>query len=265
MVSVYLKGRYANNLFQQSAAYIYALKHGLEYHCPENTLAPHIWPNYFTHLSNPKWEPELIKVHVNDDGHLYKELEFNEAWRHNNIMIGTPDIQSGYFQSHLYISGYEPAIRKAFNLNATTIPYTCSIHFRGGDYYEHKLKHPPITAEYLRQAINAMISKTGCQWYFVYTDDIPHCTEVMAEVVKSFPGIRFVLNLSGTEEDDFSNLMSHANAITANSSFSVLAAILNHNPEKVVVCPHEDNYFGINNKHLDCSTMMPESWIRIKY
>lgn len=265
MVSAFVKGRFGNNLFIQAAAFCFALKHGLEYHCPENTLAPHIWPNYFTHLSNPKWEPELIAIPVNDGGHRFKELEFKESWRNNNIMIGTKSVEDGYFQSHLYISGYEPAIRKAFKLEAVTMPYTCSIHYRGGDYHELKDKHPPITADYLRKAIETMIARTGCQWYFVYTDDIPHCTEVMLEVVKVFPGIRFVLNLSGDEEDDFSNLMSHANAITANSSFSVLAAILNPNHEKIVVCPHEDNYFGINNKHLSVDDLYPPNWIRIKY
>lgn len=265
MVSAFIKGRYGNNLFIQSAAFVYSLKHGLEYHCPETTLAPHIWPNYFTHLSNPKWEPKLIGIPVNDGGHRFKELEFQETWRNNNIMIGTKSVEDGYFQSYKYIEGYEPAIRKAFKLEAVTMPYTCSIHFRGKDYYQYPDKHPVITVEYIRQAVHAMIAKTGCQWYFVYTDDIPHCIEVMAEVTKLFSGIRFVLNLAGDEEDDFINLMAHANAIVANSSFSVLAAILNPNPEKVVICPSTDNYFGSQNKHLHVSDLYPPSFIQIKY
>ncbi len=264
-VSFISKGRYANFHFIAAAAYVYSLKNNLEFHVPEKSLAPHLWPVYLQHLSNPNWNPQLDSITVNDGVHTHVNLPFHESWREDNIIIGTTSIETGYFQSYKYLDGYEPAIRKAFKLEAATIPYTCSIHFRGGDYYQYVDKHPPITASYLTKAVERMIGLTGCQWYFVYTDDIPHCTEVMAEVVKSFPGIRFVLNLSGTEEDDFSNLMSHANAITANSSFSVLAAILNPNPDKVVICPDESNYFGPGNSHLSVEDLYPPSFIRIKY
>ncbi|SRR5712692_10380768 len=265
MISVITKGRYGNSMFQCAAAYVYSLKHELEFHAPDKSLAPHLWPVYLQHLSNDNWNSDLETVSVNDGKHTYTPLPFKEEWRDKNIMIGTTDINTGYLQSFRYLEGYEPAIRKAFKLEAVTMPYTCSIHFRGGDYYQYPDKHPVITVEYLREAINAMIAKTGCQWYFVYTDDIPHCIEVMAEVTKLFSGIRFVLNLAGDEEDDFINLMAHANAITANSSFSVLAAILNPNPEKVVICPDESNYFGPGNSHLSVEDLYPPNWIRIKY
>lgn len=266
MVSCIIKGRLGNNGFIQMAAFAYALKHGLEYHCPKQTLAPHLWPNYFTHLLNPDWNPDLETIYVNDNQHSFRELEFKEEWRDKNIIIGTTDINSGYFQSHLYIKNYEKQLLYKFDLlEYSPKENACSIHFRASDYKLLPKHHPLITKGYLKSAIDTILDKTKCEQFVVYTDDMDYCYPILLELRKEFKNIEILLSIGGSELDDFSSLISYKYNIVSNSSYSVLAAILNPNKEKVVVCPHEDNYFGELNKKLDVSTLYPESWIRIKY
>lgn len=266
-VSAYTKGRFGNYAYIVMAAYAYSLKHGLYFSAPKKSLAPHQWPVYFHHLQSPDFDESLLTVEVNDEKHTYTDLPFKEEWRDKNILIGTKDIKTGYFQSYKYFEEHEDKIRDAFGLNVLSIPNTCSIHFRGGDYFELKDHHPPITIEYLDKAVGQMIATTGCRYYFVYTDDLKNCLPVisaLSSLYKEFD-IKFYVRIGGNELQDFKDLMSHQYNITANSSFSVLAATLNPNPDKKVICPHEDNYMGVKNKHLDVSTLYPPSFIRVNY
>lgn len=266
MVSCISKGRFANFSFVNMAAYIYSLRNGLEFHIQHGSLAPHLWPLYFQDLKNEDWNNYLESVEINDGKHTFTELEFNEEWRDKNIFIGTKDINTGYFQSYKYFYGAESAIRLKFGLGVDTNPHTCSIHVRGGDYLKLPLKHPVITKEYLVQSIRQVIGRTGCKWFFIYTDDVEFCVPLINEVIKEIgQGFNFSLVLGGDELSDFKGMMSCANNITANSSYSVLAAILSPNPDRVVICPHEDNYFGIENKHLSVEYLYPPSFIQIKY
>jgi hypothetical protein len=248
------------------AAYVYALKHGLEYHCPDNTLAPHLWPNYFTHLSNPNWNPNLETVYVNDNKHSYTELPFKEEWRDKNIIIGTTDGATGFFQSYKYLEGYEDKVRIAFGFSDKEIKKEwVGIHWRLGDYLSLPLHHPIVSEKYLSDSIGFIKNSTGAiNCFYCCSDGINElknfaCKNYIDEIWK------FTFSINQSELKDFTSLMYCENLIVSNSSFSVLAAILNPNKNKVVVCPDESNYFGIKNKHLDISTLYPDNWIRIKY
>ncbi len=269
MISFISKGRLANFAFVAMSAYCYSLKHGLEFHVQDKSLAPHLWPLYFQHLKNPIWNPNLETVYVNDNQHHYRELEFDESWRDKNIMIGTTDINSGYFQSHRYISGYEAQIRKTFLLEGEPKKGICSCHVRRGDYLQYSDKHPPITEEYLEDAMRKLIKKTGVKYFHIFSDDIKYCKDVFptifTKLYNDFGIIGGAFSDGNDEITDFREMLLCEHNIVANSSFSVLAAILNPNPDKVVICPHEDNYFGHNNRHLSVKDLYPPDWIRIKY
>ena len=243
------------------AAYVYALKHGLEYHCPDSTLAPHLWPNYFTHLSNPNWNPNLQTVYVNDDKHSYTELPFKEEWRDKNIIIGTKDGSTGFFQSYKYLKGYHDEIREAFKLPITYLPNTISYHIRRGDFLNLSDKHPVITENYLNTAMIRLANKINIGTvHCFYSDDIEWVKKYCASI--SVNG-SFWFSENENPETDFQLIMSAENVVTSNSTFSVLAAILASNPNKVVICP--EKFFGEGNAHLDTSTLYPHGWIKESY
>lgn len=273
MVSVYTKGRYGNSTWQQMAAWVYAKKHGLNYSAPTESLAPNVWPTYHNHLQRVNWNAsgEDI-VEVNDGGHAYAELPFQENWRERLIMIGSKSIETGYFQSWKYLHGYEQQLKDAFLLSSKKIGAFdygdgIIIHVRRGDYLTYNTKHPPVTEEYLLSAIHYIMSIywhpfTDKPMFTFCSDDIGYCKEFVNGYFKGTEN-RFFFSQKN-EEDEFKKMANCSYLITSNSSFSVLAGILNINA-KCIVCPDERNYFGPDNSALETKDIMPSNWFRIKY
>lgn len=266
MVSAISKGRLGNFSFVNMVAYCYSLQNGLDFHIQDRSLALHQWPLYFQHLKNPNWNPNLETVYVNDNQHHYRELEFKEEWRNKNIIIGTEDINTGYFQNYGYLDGYADQIRKAFGFNDEIKEGVIGCHLRYGDYRTLRLFHPPITPSYIYNAMKVFMHN-GYDNFRIFSDEIDYAKEQVALAWKEdnefMPYISFVEGQS--ELEDFSELISCEGNIVSNSSFSVLAALLSSNKEKEVVCPHEENYFGVENKKLSVATLYPKHWYRIKY
>ena len=275
MVSAISKGRFGNFAFTNMAAYVYSLKHGLDFHIQDRSLAPHLWPLYFQHLKNPNWDANKETVYVNDGKHSYTELPFKEEWRDKNIIIGTEDINTGYLQSFKYLKGYEKQVRETFFspqyfdiLSMSRYWWFdqkgASLHVRLGDYLTLPDHHPVITMDYILRAVVECI-KIGVERITVFSDDIEWCKNNIPQEVKKFSDIDILFKENGDEIWDFFDMMNKPVNIISNSSYSLLASILNPNLNKVVISPHEDNWYGVKNKHLSVETMIPKEYIRIKY
>lgn len=263
MVSCISKGRYGNFCFANMAAWVYSYQHQLDFHIQDRTLAPHMWPLYHQHLKHPNWDKSLPTVYINDDGHRYRELPFEYSWRTKNIIIGTTDIKTGYFQSYRYLQYCEHILVDQF-IGGDVMHKGCAIHVRRGDYTELSHLHPVITEKYLDESIGYMVSR-GVRAFKFFSDDIKWCKEFyVKEWVELRNKIDFYFS-EGNEISDFKEMVHFEHQIVANSSFSVLAAILNPNPNKIIICPDEESYMGPQNKHLDVTDLYPANWIRIKY
>lgn len=241
-MSVYAKqyGRLGNNLFQKAAAIGYAMKHGKEYNlCPWNT-------NNTVNAGRP--------VYIREDSHSYQELPL---LHHHRIML------DGYWQSDRYFSHCREEVLKAFGYNWELIPGVCSIHVRRGDYLLYPDKHPVISEEYLDHAIWYMHEHVGISRFIVFSDDIEFCKEFVPR--RMYPRDSIEYSEGRSEVEDLEFMSSCAHNIIANSTFSWWSAWLNQNPNKVVVSPSKDNWFGPGNSHLDTSDLIPDSWIQIKY
>jgi hypothetical protein len=70
--------------------------------------------------------------------------------------------------------------------------------------------------------------------FLVFTDDYDKATEMFGAKVKYAKGKDYI--------DDFKMMKSCKSFITANSSYSVMAAILGEHEEKKIVCPKK--WFG---------------------
>lgn len=265
MVSVYTKGRYGNSTWQQMVAWVYAKKHGLEYSAPKESLAPNVWLTYHKHLQREDWDYARKHIEINDGKHSYAELPFDEDWRDLNIIIGTKSIETGYFQSYLYLSGYEDQIRHAFDMHGHTKYGRVGLHWRLGDYRQFITKHPIATDVYMLNAIAKVWDMAGTVKEFIfYSDEINHCREFVKKYYYNYPDGLFCFSELDVESD-FMDMMHCEHQVVCNSSYSVLAGILNPNRRKIIVCPDESCYFGPDNSLLDTSTIMPSDWVRIKY
>lgn len=235
---VYAKqyGRLGNNLFQKAAAIGYAQKHGLQY-----DLSPHVPIRGYHWL-------------INEAGHQYQELYFDAD------LQKCPVILDGYWQSEKYFAHCREEVLKAFGYQWQMKQGWCSIHVRRGDYLKYPDKHPAVPYDYLKLAIINMVEHRGITNYLVFSDDIPWCKQ-------AFAGCRhnFVYSEGRTAEEDLIAGSCCEHNIISNSTFSWWQAWLNQNPDKVVISPSKDNWFGPGNSNLCTDDIIPESWIQIKY
>lgn len=238
-MSVYAKqyGRLGNQLFQKAAAIGYAMKHGLVYDI--ESYRPR-FGNYLIH-------------HIRESAHNFMPLPAPAPAAKHVIL-------EGYFQSEKYFDHCREEVLKAFGFNWELRQGWCSIHVRRGDYLLYPDKHPVVPYDYLKLAVVLIYQKTGCENFHVFSDDIPWCKSVFEQCKHNI-----VYSEGHTPEEDLILGSCCEHNIISNSTFSWWQAWLGQNPNKVVISPSKDNWFGPGNAHLDTSDLIPESWIQIKY
>ena len=246
-MSIYPKliGRTGNQMFQISAAIGYSKKHNIPYWVPKKSISDHVWPAMFKHFPS---EPFPGTRYVN-----YKEPEYpyNEIPLHQNICI------EGFWQSEKYFHHCRHDILDAFQVPYKKLDGFVSIHVRRGDYLQYSDKHPPVTYEYISEAVKYFID-LGYKSFVVCSDDIEWCRRNL----KPLELFGAVFSFSNEKEPmaDLALQSCCEHNIIANSSFSWWGAWLNRNDEKIVIVPKQ--WFGPGNDHLDTKDLIPESWIR---
>lgn len=170
-------------------------------------------------------------------------------------------IYSGYFQSEKYFAHNRSLILQ--NLNVDTIynkivtkykdilsGITVSIHVRRGDYVVLSDKHPVMSLEYYKKAIQ-YIGKYDR--LIVFSDDIEWCKTNL-----KFSHAKYIEN-----EPDYIDMVLMSKCthnIIANSTFSWWAAWLNKNKDKIVIAPKE--WFGVQ-RNLSDVDIVPEEWVKL--
>jgi hypothetical protein len=234
-----------------AAALGYSYDYNTAFVLPTRTLNESIWPNYFKgkFVDSAKYT-WMFKDVYREPSHSYTKIPYFE----NSVLL------EGYFQSYMYFADHLDNIRSVFGFTRQTIRHSVSLHVRRGDYLKFPTKHPLATLDYFFYAVQSVDPNYR---FFVFSDDIFWCKENLYRVLPKGAFITFVE--PGDPVEDMKWMAACEHNICSNSSYSVMAAILNKNPDKRVICPHEDSYFGVDNRHLDVSTMMPPEWKRIKF
>lgn len=178
---------------------------------------------------------------------------FQELPREENLNL------SGYFQSERYFRDYREELLEMFSPNSNLVKRlncfdfsgSTSIHCRRGDYCWLSQVHPPVSLEYLDQAIN-LIGRNSK--FLIFSDDPQWCADNVC---------RLAIDIEIIDEDAEFSLYAMTrcqNNIIANSSFSWWGAWMNRRPDKVVVAPQQ--WFGPNGPQ-DSSDLVPEQWISL--
>jgi len=259
MVTFNNAGRLGNYLYEFACAWAYAKKNDLKFTVPLNDSNPKWCPVYFKELRDYSYNNNEIiggKVIHWENGHHYQPLDFFEEWRDYNIVI------EGYRQSYKYWDEYREELLKAFNFPYEMNKGVCAVHIRRTDYLQNPTKHPVVTLEYLSMALAIMSNQYGIYRFDVFSDDIAWSKEAF-QYLNDFYQVSFS---EGRNEIEDLILMSNCeHIICANSTMSTWASEINQNPNKIVIVPHQDNWFGDDNKKLEVYDMYRPEWVTIKY
>lgn len=238
-------GRTGNQLWQIAATVNYALNHGMKVGFPERSVNEKEWPLMFKNL--PRFRGAHKTWVQPDDGGYYEIPRYS-----NGIML------RGFFQSYKYIDHHEtlPTVKKLIGYEDQEPLKGVAVHVRRGDYLIHKDGFPPLSLLYYQKAIFNF--KEGSQFH-IFSDDIGFCKEV-------FKGDNLTFHeTSSNPVSDLFEMSRYEHQIIANSSYSYWAAMLNPNPNKVVICPHHTQYYGPANSHLKTVDLYPPNWTQLKF
>lgn len=278
-ITTQLQGGLGNQLFQIANCIAHALRHNMEYMIPREKADHLKRPVCFTHF------PPLT-IPFNDFG-FYRETSFTykEIPRKEQICF------IGYYQSWKYfwdvkekvfehiMPGFDVLGLKGMKKTDIVPVGSVAIHIRRGDYLDENFQNifPSVGMDYIKKAVN-FFTKKGYYSFSVYSDDIAWCKEA----IRNDPefGDRSFFFMEAKSKDpvkddlfDFYTMSLHDHQIISNSTYSLWAAMLNTNPDKMIVCPHEDIFFGpqvpdlgdwYEKVPLTAIDLLPEDFIRIK-
>ncbi len=178
------------------------------------------------------------------DGRVFRKKRIRDTYLH------------GYWQNIGYFKMYEADIRRQFKPNyPMTEPVrnliqkfsstnSCAIHMRGQD-----IKMP--SEQYFGEAISIMNrERPGCA-YYIFTNDKQQAIDKLSKLNVDFHFVSEYGDFSNI--DDFFMMSACQNQIISDSSYSRWAALLNENPNKLVIAPghkkNEEDY--------------PDEWVKL--
>lgn len=249
MITCTLTGGIGNCLFIEATLFAFAKKHNIEYAIPATIENPHYKGQQVHRFPGLNYSDniQLLPIFQEQQFH-YKPLPFMDF-----VCL------SGYWQSWRYFHQYRKELLEALWFKWEMKKNTCAVHVRRTDYLNTPDVHPPITKEYILEAMELMYVKmNGGVTFEIFSDDTEWCSQVMWGTTFS----KFEKNLhSGKSEiEDLKNMSECENIITANSSYSWWAAYLNQNENKTVI--HPKKWFGSERRRYDLRDLyLPNSII----
>ena len=221
-------GRFANQLFQIAGVIGIAIRSGQQFAFPE-------WVNY-DHLERfgSTEDIDIQKYFLNPLPRVADEqfIERFVGWGYTDVYLpeGNWDLQ-GHFQSDKYFMHCIDTVRHYLKMK-DEYPDSeyVAVHFRGGDYEENiNAYHPRQTKDYYE---SAMANFPGSE-FIVFSDDHEAAKKIFGNSARYS---------DGNYIEDFKLMKSCKHFICANSSYSLMAAILASQEGKKVVCPKK--WFG---------------------
>jgi hypothetical protein len=224
-------GRFGNQLFQIASTIGIAIKSGQPFGFPA-------WINYdHRDRFGSSEDIDVQKYFVNPLPELL-DVPYREQfiqWGYHNVYFpdGNWNLQ-GHMQSDKYFLHCIDTVRYYLKMKDELEENNCvAIHYRAGDYIDDQnAYHPRCSKEYYKEA---MAMFPGAE-FLIFSDNPKEAWEKISE----FGKCRVAITANYLE--DFKYMKSCKHFICANSSFSVMAAILANQEGKKVVCPKR--WFG---------------------
>lgn len=226
-------GRAGNQMFTISSTIGIAVKNNQPFAFPEwinrdNALFggnPDRMADYFV---NPL--PQL------PEGLHFTDIPYHWEYRDYNIPDGNWNICS-HLQDPRYFEHCMPLIRHYFRMKDEPEQSDCvAIHYRAGDYINDPAAyHPRCSKDYYEHAVR--LFPEGTKFYLFSDAKYSELQSIFPMEIMDDTRIHHKSYL-----EDFAMMKRCKSFITANSSFSLFAAILGEHPDKKIVCPRR--WFG---------------------
>lgn len=256
MITTRFIGRLGNSMFQLAAAIGYAKRYGYEWAAPVDARESSIhkvFPDLPKTASQPRNYPK-----GGYDPQYYDYFSIPD--------MGPELLLAGFFQSLKFFEHCQDDVKKVFQLDHyQQYEGYISLHVRRGDYVQYANSFPPITKEYVTEALTK-VPTANVKGVLVFSDDIEFCKSQWGDQFEYFDDL--------DERRSLSAMASCSHHIIANSSFSWWGAYLGHNPDKTIVCPHNESWYGQSNGVVEyarlkgiepCKDLIPDNWIKIKF
>jgi Glycosyl transferase family 11 len=302
MITIHINGGLGNQLFQVFATLAAALRNDdtcYFLHTPRDATGKRAtyWKSLLYNLIPMTIFPTQANVQRFMQLPVHRELGFrHEPLPRTTAMNSTPIKLMGYFQSDKYFADVRDQIYAKIHLKEQQQgiksmfedsswfsggTMTISMHFRIGDYSHIQDKHPILSLEYYRRALQHIVSNvsssdlcsTNCDHdptvkfnVLIFNQDcdniivLEHMRELKADPAFA-KRCRFYKVPDMFEDWKQLLLMSVCDHnIIANSTFSWWGAYFNQNPMKIVCYP--GTWFGPALKH-DTRDLFPADWVKI--
>ena len=241
-VTCFQSGRLGNIFFTTATMLAYCHKHNLTYYAPDEAIA------YKGFRNGDVTNPLKIKSTGGKPNNptTYKEPNMSDGTPYcHDIPKMDNVLLEGYFQSFGYFDWCRDYILETLNIPYNFEKGMVSISVRRGDCVG-STAFPPAPTIYYHRAVEYMQAR-GYDNFRVYSDDIAWCRKEFT--TENYPNAIF--DFSEREEmDDYISMSSCEHNITARSTFSLTAAWLNRNPNKIVLVPQEQGWWRGQNKDL---------------
>lgn len=244
-------GRFANAAYQIAGLIGIARRNRMDFALTEP------WRNHNGKDFEPDLDIDVFKRFVNPLP-LTEETDLPQigvAWGYQDVQLNHSADLLGHFQSEKYFAHAIDEVRWYMRMiDEPPLNDYCCLHYRAGDYGNQPTpQHPDGNPWHPRMEMNyyepAMSLFGSDQKFLVFSDDIP-------EARKMF-GDRCEYSLETDYLNDWRLMKTCSHFIVANSSYSLIAAMLGDNPEKQVACPRP--WFGAAYKGQLDETDIPSS------
>lgn len=245
-------GRFANGAFQVASTIGIARRNGLDPRFP-------LWRNHDGLNFESDLDIDVYKRFVNPLP-VYDGLplpHYPVGWGYHEINVNHGVDLEGHFQSQKYFDHCLDEARFYMRMvGEQPLSDYCGIHWRAGDYGNQPTPqhpdgnpwHPRMEMTYYKPAMSLFGSK---QKFLVFSDDIPAAKEMF--------GKRVGYSEEPDYLNDFRRMKTCSHFIIANSSYSLMAAIVGDCESKQVVCPRP--WFGAAYKgQLDETDIPSPGW-----
>lgn len=249
-VTCYFSGRLGNVAYNIAMLVAYAKKYSLQYYIPTTAVA---YNHFGCSIANPLPVQSTGPAPINPQVYTEPNMTNGNPYYHDiprmdNVMF------NGYYQSFLYFNDYRQDVLDIFNFPHEIEYGVTSISVRRGDNVTEdrgndptKLAFPIAPVIYYHRAVEYML-KRGHKRFRLYSDDIPWCKQEFTS--ENYPGATFEFSEGKSELEDYISLTQCEHNITARSTFSLTAAWLNQNPNKIVLVPQENMWWKGQNRNL---------------